>query len=130
MHRTANETTEQTLARPVRALDHQHPVTIIYTRADGAETLRTIEIYDITITKAGDVLLKAMDRTSGESRSWRLDRVTAYTVHRTTYTVPRTTNDTPTGHGLAVTTPRVAEPTPATITTTRRLDVLTDLLAA
>lgn len=130
MHATTRESSDQTLTRLIRALDRQQPVTITYTKADGTETVRTIELYDVRVTQAGDVLLKAMDRQTGESRSFRLDRLIAYTVHRTNYTVPRPTTDNPAAHGLAATTSRVAELTPATVTTARRLDVLSDLLAA
>jgi predicted DNA-binding transcriptional regulator YafY len=125
---TASETTEQTLARLIRAMDHQHPVTVTYTKADGTETLRTIEIYDITTSKAGDIVIKAMDRTSGEKRSFRLDRISHYSVHRTAYTVPAEQVDAPTGHGLAASTARVATLTPATVTTAARVDALTQLL--
>lgn len=128
MFTTAAETSDRTLTRLIRAMDHQHPVTVTYTKADGSETLRTIEIYDVTTSKAGDIVIKAMDRTSGESRSFRLDRLVAYTVHRTAYTVPRPTVDAPSGHGLAAATPRVATLTPATITPAARIDALIHLL--
>ena len=128
MYATKNETESQTLTRLIRAMDHQHPVTVTYTKADGTETLRTIEIYDVTTTKAGDIVIKAMDRDSQEQRSFRLDRIAAYTIHRTAYTVPRPTVDAPSGHGLAAATPRVATLTPATITTAARVDALTTIL--
>lgn len=91
MKNTTTETQAQTLTRLLAAADRQHPVTITYTKADGTETLRTIEIYDTRTTKAGDIILKAMDRETGESRTFRLDRIKAYTVHRTAYTVARPT---------------------------------------
>lgn len=94
MFHTARETSEQTTARLLRAWDKQRPVTITYTKADGTETVRSIEIYDVTTSKAGDVLIKAMDRQSGESRTWRLDRISAYTVHSGQYVVPRETDTT------------------------------------
>lgn len=86
---TANETQAQTLTRLLAAADRHHPVTITYTKADGTQTVRTVEVYDVRTTKAGDITLKAMDRDSQESRTFRLDRITAYTTHRTTYLVPR-----------------------------------------
>lgn len=88
MYRTANETQQATLARLLKAMDAKHPVTITYTKADGSETVRTIEAYDVHTTKAGDIVIKAMDRESGESRTWRLDRIQAYTVHRTAFVLP------------------------------------------
>ncbi|WP_406324507.1 WYL domain-containing protein [Streptomyces niveus] len=89
MKATAKQTTTRTLADLYAAADRQHPVTITYTKADGTQTVRTIETYDVQTTKAGDIVLKAMDRETGESRTWRLDRISAYTVHRTAYLMPR-----------------------------------------
>jgi predicted DNA-binding transcriptional regulator YafY len=88
MYRTANEDQQQTLTRFLKAMDAKHPVTITYTKADGSETVRTVEAYDVHTTKAGDIVIKAMDRESGESRTWRLDRIQAYTVHRTAFVLP------------------------------------------
>jgi Predicted transcriptional regulator len=103
MRFTATETTETTLAHLVTAMDHQHPVTLTYLKEErdengkrtGAlvETVRTIETYDVTTTKAGNVIVKAMDRQTGESRTFRLDRIRAYTIHRTAYTVERLGHD-------------------------------------
>ncbi|MEU9792911.1 WYL domain-containing protein [Streptomyces sparsogenes] len=88
--RIANrQTTTRTLTDLSRALDRKHPVTITYTKADGTETIRTIEIYDIRTTSKGDVILKAMDRQTGESRTFRVDRIQAYTIHRTAYVIER-----------------------------------------
>lgn len=89
MRTTANETETQTTLRLMNAMDRQQPVTITYTKANGDETIRTIEIYNIEVSNAGDILLKVMDRESGEKRTFRVDRITAYTVHRSTYTVER-----------------------------------------
>lgn len=86
---TARQTTTRTLTDLNRAWDRRHPVTITYTKADGTETIRTIEIYDIRTTKAGDLTIKAMDRQSGESRTFRVDRIRAYTIHRTAYVIER-----------------------------------------
>lgn len=69
---------EDALSRAIR--DH-HPVTLVYTREDGTETMRTVEPYDTAVSRAGDQLLRAMDRDSGEPRTWRLDRITWYQVH-------------------------------------------------
>lgn len=71
------------------AMKRQHPVTVSYTRADGTASVRTIEVYAADRSKAGNRYFKAMDRETGESRSWRLDRISAYTVHRTAYLVER-----------------------------------------
>lgn len=87
MKLTKNQTSDRTLADMYRALDRKHPVTITYTKADGTVTVRTIEIADIRTTKAGAVILRAADRQTGELRTFRLDRIDAYTTHRTAYLV-------------------------------------------
>lgn len=90
MKLTAHQTSSHTIADLCRAQDRRQPVTITYTKADRSETIRTIEIYDLRTTKAGDVIVKAMDRQSGESRTFRVDRIVAYTRHTdATYQVPR-----------------------------------------
>lgn len=129
MRHTKNETQHQTLTRLITALDKQQPVTITYVKADGTETVRTIELYDITVSAAGDIVLKAMDRESGESRSWRLDRLVSYSVHRTAYVVARPTADEPKQrptHGLATVTVLYPVDCPATT----RVQILADALAA
>lgn len=95
MKHTASQTTEQTLTAMYRAMDRQHPVTITYAKADGSETIRTVEIREIKTTKAGQVILRAADRQTGELRTWRLDRIESYTTHRTAYTVVLPETDRP-----------------------------------
>lgn len=95
MRITAKQATTKTLADLYNALDRQQPVTITYIKADGTQTIRTIELYDIRTTKAGAVIVKAMDRETGESRTFRLDRLVSYTVHRTAYLVARPESSTP-----------------------------------
>ncbi|CAL9350986.1 hypothetical protein SUDANB1_00460 [Streptomyces sp. enrichment culture] len=129
MRHTNRETTTHTLTRLIKALDAKHPVTITYTKADGTETIRTIEIYDIVVTNAGDIVLKAMDRETGESRSFRLDRLVSYTIHRSEYTVARPAADEPKArpaHGLATVTVLY----PVDLPITARIDLLADALAA
>ncbi|MFB7440238.1 WYL domain-containing protein [Streptomyces mirabilis] len=139
MRHTANETTTQTLTRLVAALDKSHPVTITYLKEEKDEagkktgrliqTVRTIEIYDIVTTKAGDVLIKAMDRETGESRSWRLDRIVSYTTHRTAYVIERPAAKTTTRRpvpGLAT----VAAPNAALLAPAARIQILAASLAA
>jgi predicted DNA-binding transcriptional regulator YafY len=129
MRHTKNETSTTTLTRLIKALDAKHPVTITYIKADDTETIRTIEIYDIVVSAAGDILLKAMDRETGETRSFRLDRLVSYTVHRTAYVVARpAADDKParTAHGLATVTVLYPVDCPATA----RVQLLADALAA
>ncbi|MFI2426518.1 WYL domain-containing protein [Streptomyces sp. NPDC018955] len=138
MKRTANETSTTTLTRLIKALDAKHPVTITYLKEEKdqagkrtgrlVETVRTIELYDIVISAAGDILLKGMDRETGESRSFRLDRLVSYTTHRSAYTVTRPTADKPTrpARGLATVTVLYPVDCPATA----RVQLLADALAA
>lgn len=132
MFTTASESEANTTTRLIRAMDRQHPVTITYLKEekDAADkktgslvaTVRTIEIYDIRITKAGHTLLVAMDRESQERRTFRLDRLVSYTVHRTAYTVPRDTDTT--------VRPLTAQPVAATPLTTAPIAIRIDVLAA
>lgn len=78
---------DATAAKLHKTVQREQPVTITYVKADGEETVRTIEPTGLSLTKAGDVIVKALDRKSGEKRSFRLDRVRTYTVHRTRRTV-------------------------------------------
>lgn len=70
-----------------KAVRKEQPATVSYVKADGEETVRTIEPRSLKVTKSGDVIVKAVDRKSGEHRTFRTDRVTAYTVHRTRFIV-------------------------------------------
>lgn len=75
------------LSRLHTAVRKQRPVTVTYVKADGEEVVRTIEPRSLRATKNGDVIVKALDRKSGEHRSFRTDRITAYTVHRTPFVI-------------------------------------------
>jgi predicted DNA-binding transcriptional regulator YafY len=129
MRQTKNETSTQTLTRLITALDKTQPVTITYTKADGTTTVRTVELFDIVVSAAGDILLKGMDRETGEARTFRLDRLVSYTVHRTAYTVERPAVDEPKtrpAHGLNTVTVLYPIDCPATT----RIALLADALAA
>lgn len=131
MRHTKNETSTQTLTRLITALDKRQPVTITYVKADGSTTVRTIEIFDVVVSAAGDILLKAMDRETGEARTFRIDadRLITYTVHRTAYVISRPTADEPKQHtatGLATAT--VLYPVDCPIAT--RVQILADALCA
>lgn len=129
MRHTKNETSTTTLTRLIKALDAKHPVTITYVKADGTETIRTIEIADIIVTAAGDIVLRAADRDTQEMRSFRLDRLVSYTIHRTTYTVARPATDEPktrTTTGLAT----VVVLYPVDLPAVARVQLLADALAA
>lgn len=83
---------EITKIRLEKAMKRNHPVTVTYTKADGERTVRTIEIFEIKESKAGDFYVRAMDRKTGEARSFRIDRMHAITIHRTSFTMKRPTN--------------------------------------
>lgn len=129
MRHTKNETSTTTLTRLIKALDAKHPVTITYIKADGTETIRTIELADIIVTNAGDIVLRAADRDTQEMRSFRLDRIQTYTVHRTSYLVELPAADEPktrTTHGLATVTVLY----PVDLPIAARVELLADALAA
>jgi predicted DNA-binding transcriptional regulator YafY len=129
MRHTSRETSTQTLTRLIKALDAKHPVTITYVKADGSETIRTIEIHDVIVTAAGDIVLRAMDRDTAEMRSFRTDRIVSYTVHRTAYVVARLVADEPktrTTTGLATVTVLY----PVDLPIAARVQLLADALAA
>ncbi|MGW1532318.1 WYL domain-containing protein [Streptomyces aureus] len=138
MKHTANETSTTTLTRLIKAADRQHPVTIAYLKEEkdengrktGAlvETVRTIEIYDFTVSAAGDIVIKAMDRSTGESRSFRLDRIRTYSIHRTRYLVARPAASDKPARTVGLATVVVLYPVDLPIAA--RVELLADALAA
>jgi predicted DNA-binding transcriptional regulator YafY len=128
MRHTANETSTHTLTRLIKALDAKHPVTVTYVKADGTETIRTIEIHDVIVTAAGDIVLRAMDRETGEARSWRLDRIVSYTVHRTAYVVARPA--APTEPAVVTAAYELATSNPTNLPTATRINNLAAAFAA
>lgn len=138
MRHTANETTTQTLTRLIKATDRQHPITLAYLKEEKddagrktghlVETVRTVEIYDFTVTAAGDIVIKAMDRSTGESRSFRLDRIRTYSIHRTRYLVARPAADDKPARTVGLATVTVLYPVDCPIA--RRVQLLADALAA
>lgn len=76
-----NGNTDRLHSHMIKAMRLRRAVTISYTRENGSTTVRTIEPYMITRNKNGDPYVRVMDRESKESRSFRLDRIGAYTVH-------------------------------------------------
>lgn len=139
MRHTKNETTTQTLTRLIKAADRQHPITITYLKEEKdengkktgqlVETVRTIEIQDFVISQAGDTLIKALDRETGEMRTWRLDRIQAYTVHRTRYVIETpAANDKPAHPAYELAT--TIAPHAAHLSTTTRTNNLAAAFAA
>lgn len=60
-------------------------VQLDYTKEDGERTAPTIEPYSVRRTIAGDLLLFGVKADTGESRSYRLDRIRLATVTRQAY---------------------------------------------
>jgi len=102
MRLTANQTTRKTLADFYRAIDHRHAVTITYRDADGTETIRTVEPWDIRTTKAGRIQLRAGCRLRGDARSFYIDQVDSYTTHRIAFVLEQPEATTPAGRGIVV----------------------------
>lgn len=81
MKHTKNQTSTHTLADLYRAIDRAQPVSLTYTKGDGTTSVRTVEPYDLRTTAKGDIVLIGMDRESSERRTFRVDRISAYTRH-------------------------------------------------
>ena len=138
MKHTANETSTTTLTRLIKASDRQHPITLAYLKEEKddngrktghlVETVRTVEIYDFTVSAAGDIVIKAMDRATGESRSFRLDRIHTYSIHRTRYLVARPVADDKPARTVGLATVTVLYPVDCPIA--HRVQLLADALAA
>ncbi|WP_331745521.1 WYL domain-containing protein [Streptomyces virginiae] len=79
---TAGQTTTRTLTDLIRAMDGQRATTITYVDSKGDESVRTIEIHNLLTTSKGGLIVRAMCRTRGEMRSFTLEQIKAYTVHR------------------------------------------------
>ena len=95
MKLTAKQTQTKTLADLYRAIDHGWCVTLTYTDEDGLTTIRTIEPFAFSTTKAGGIRLHAMCRLAATEnpddaeRAFTVSRITAYTVHRMTFVLER-----------------------------------------
>lgn len=85
-----NTDQETTLADLYMAVLLHRPVTIDYERADGTRTVRKVEPFEI-VPDAKHPFFRAMDRLSGDYRSFRFDRLYAYRVANAAgrYRVPR-----------------------------------------
>ncbi|GAA3808013.1 WYL domain-containing protein [Streptomyces chiangmaiensis] len=102
MKLTAKQTQTKTLADLYRSIDRRHAVTITFVDADGTESIRTIEPYDIRTTKAGRIQVRAICRLRGEARGFFVDQIKAYTLHRIGFVLDRPEATTPAGKGIAV----------------------------
>lgn len=74
--------TANTLAHLLGAMSGQRSVTIRYIKENGEVSRRRIDIYSVQVTKAGNVTLTTWDHRDQELTTFRLDRITHYTLHR------------------------------------------------
>jgi predicted DNA-binding transcriptional regulator YafY len=102
MKHTRNQTTRKTLTDLYRAIDRRNAVTITYRDADGTETIRTVEPYDIRTTKAGRIQLRAMCRLRGDARGFFVDQIDSYTCHRIAFVLDLPEATTPAGRAIVV----------------------------
>jgi predicted DNA-binding transcriptional regulator YafY len=112
MKKTAAQATTKTLADLYRSIDRQHVITVTFLKEERddagrktgrlVETVRSLEPYDIRTTRDGHIVIKAMDRATGEARTVRLDRVLSYTLHRIAFVIDRPEVTTPAGHVIVV----------------------------
>ncbi|MFJ5294524.1 WYL domain-containing protein [Streptomyces sp. NPDC088348] len=102
MKHTDQQQMTKTLADLYRSIDRQHAITITYLDEDGTESLRTIEPFDVRTTKAGRIQVRAMCRLRGEARSFYVDRIVSYTLHRIAFVLDREEATTPAGTVIVV----------------------------
>lgn len=89
-----------TLGHIIKSMVAQTAVSIRYVKKDGEVSRRTIEVHSIKVTKDGNITVLAWDRRDEEMTTFRLDRITHYTLHRATskiatYALPVAPLDTP-----------------------------------
>lgn len=84
--------TAQLEAHLIGAMFAQRAVTIRYVKPNGEVSRRRIEIHKIWVTQKGDIAIRAWDQRDAEMTTFRLDRITHYTLHRSAklaaYTLP------------------------------------------
>ncbi|MFG2540707.1 WYL domain-containing protein [Streptomyces sp. NPDC048511] len=112
MKNTAQQTTYQTLLDLCRSIDRKHVITVTFLKEEKddagkktgqlIETVRSLEPYDIRTTADGHIIVKAIDRETGEARTIRVDRITAYTLHRIAFVLDRPEATTPAGAVIVV----------------------------
>lgn len=74
--------------RIYQAIDRRQPVTLTYVKEEGEIVVRTVEPWKIELSMDRNVFMRTYDRGNGEVRSYRLDRILFYTVHRSRRLVP------------------------------------------
>ena len=102
MKLTAKQSTTKTLTDLYRAIDRRTAVTLTYRDADGTETIRTVEPWDIRTTKTGRIHLRAGCRPRGDARSFYADQIISYTTHRIGFVLEQPEATTSAGRGIVV----------------------------
>jgi predicted DNA-binding transcriptional regulator YafY len=102
MKLTARQPQTKTIADLYRGIDSKRAMTLTYLDEKGEETVRTIEPYDIRTTKSGRIQVRAMCRLRGDARSFYVDQIKAYTLHRIGFVLDRPEATTPAGKGIVV----------------------------
>ncbi|WP_158102453.1 WYL domain-containing protein [Streptomyces africanus] len=102
MKLTGRQTQTKTLADLYRSIDKATCVTITYRDADGTETIRTVEPWELRTTKSGRIQLRAGCRLRGDARSFYVDQIVSYTVHRIGFVLERPEATTPAARGIVV----------------------------
>lgn len=88
---TVFDVADVTVMKLTKAVRKQQPVTIGYNKQyDGEDTVRTVEPTSLRITKDGNVIMGGRDRRSGAYRSFRVDMIADYTIHRSKFVIDDT----------------------------------------
>ena len=74
--------------RVYRAIHHKQALTLTYVKEEGEITVRTVEPWKVELSEYRNVYMRTYDRDTGDVRSFRLDRILFYSVHRTRRLVP------------------------------------------
>lgn len=77
------------------AIQAEQPILITYTAADGERTTRTIEPYELATTHDGHAIVRAMDRRTGQPRTFRLERIECVSVRPGPFILDRPTEHRP-----------------------------------
>ncbi|MFF8840564.1 WYL domain-containing protein [Streptomyces sp. NPDC015130] len=105
MKHTNRQPSQVTREDLCKAIARRHVVTITYIDRTGTESVRTIEPYDIRTTKKGAIQVRAMCRLREVARSFDLDRIASYTLHRIPAILEREEATTVDGHSTPARTP-------------------------
>lgn len=79
----------ENMARRInRAIRRKEPLTLTYVKDTGELVIRTVEPWVVVESATGNYYMRTMDRKRNDVRSYRLDRIIMYSVHRTKRALP------------------------------------------